>query len=140
MSVRIISPFRSGARATVGGTTNNPTRGVNTFALLPEMTATITTSGGDVLVNSQCTISIQNGDNSELALFVDGAEYLPNTTRSRNQVAGLIGATNAQPCPVVTLVTGLAAGPHTFEIHWRAVAGTARADQTYRRLTVLEVF
>lgn len=139
MTMRVSGNFRVGARASAAGSTANPTRNVNTFALIPEMTTTITTSGGDVIFSGYVTLSVQNADNAEVTAVVDGSEF-STSARSRNSLTGLLGGTNVQTANVDILITGLAAGSHTFELHYRAVAGTARADSTYRRLYVLEVF
>lgn len=85
---------------------------------------TITTGGGDVLVwlsNAYMTCTIRDGVHFDID--VDGsraggddgiakAEFITNAS-------GSAGATNYASLSMTYLVTGLAAGSHTFKLQWR---------------------
>lgn len=92
------------------------------------LSLTITTTGGDVLITFPCSVS--NNANSgqvflELALDTDGG--------GDNNIAGddgMIVSTDtvlAQIVPItlIWIAKGLAAGVHTFKVRWKVVSGTA---------------
>lgn len=127
---------------TVIGSTSNPTTTSATYVVVPQMTITATTNGGNVLVMFNGLFDLNDGDNFDLSPFLDGVEY-GSTHRSEMlfNVTGLgIGGNATYSGSVTTRVTGLAAGSHTFDIRWRAIAGTARGNLITRELVILEVF
>jgi hypothetical protein len=81
------------------------------------MTITATTSGGDVLVLFNTTVH-HAADNatSEYALFVDSSEEFSIRSEFRQGY-------QPETISMSYLVTGLSAGSHTFEIHWRSEIG-----------------
>lgn len=133
-----------GARATAVGTTSSPTTTSASFVLIPEMTLSLTTSGGDLRVDFDATFQIlQLNDDMNYALFVDGA-VVPGSTREFTAglsiTLGILSINSKGPCSVHALVQGLAAGAHVVEARWQAASGTARANLTQRRITAVEVF
>lgn len=140
----LFSSNDAASRGTAMGSTSAPTQSSSSFAVIPEMSLTLTTRGGDVLVRFNGTFNLLNLDNWDVAIFVDGVEY--NGTR---RTAGFTSAAGALGLVLGTLdgmvttldafVTGLAAGSHTFTVQWKKNAGTARAIGTQRRLDCVEI-
>lgn len=133
-----------GARATASGSTSNPSSSSAGFVLIPEMTVTLITSGGDLRLDFDATLNIQQlADDLNYALFLDGAE-LAGTRRELtcglSVTLGILTINSKAPCSVHCLVQGVAAGSHTVEARWAAVSGTARANGTQRKITAIEVF
>jgi hypothetical protein len=132
-----------GAQAQAVGTTSGPTSTNAAFVVIPEMTTTITTIGGSVLVLFDSGFNVQGGDSFNIALFLDGVE-VANTRRqitlSFTITLGILTLDNQQPASTHSLLTGLAAGAHTIDVRWANLAGTNRATLTQRILTVKELF
>lgn len=127
------------------GSTSSPTTTSGTFATLSEMTVTLTTTGGPVMVSFNGTFSLQSGDDFDISIFVDGSEQA--ASRRRQQMTGasgllglLPGSMGGAPGTTEAWVTGLSAGSHTFTLRWRANAGTGRAYLTQRQLICREMF
>lgn len=124
----------AGPSAIAVGATSNPTTTSTTMADLPDMTVTLTTTGGILL----CWLDASIRADTLLAgvglqLNVDGADVAPQTT------AQAAVANQYQHLAVVLRVSGLAAGSHTVKGRWNVSAGTATAMWTYRTLLVQEV-
>jgi hypothetical protein len=107
---------------------------------MTNMTITITTTAAKALVLFTATIGhSQNGKYSEYALFVDSVE----TDRVRINIDN--SAEEVHAVNLHSLMTGLTAASHTFEIRWRSEAASNTVTQpaatwsTKRRLTVMEV-
>jgi hypothetical protein len=107
------------------------------------MTLTVTTHGGNVLVLFDGSFDLQSGDDWLVSIFVDGAQNSASEREAKFFGGSLLGLTpsEVQAIPIVcsALVTGLAAGSHTFDARWRSLAGAARALDTQRQLAVVEV-
>lgn len=133
-----------GARATAIGSTSSPTTTSAVFVQIPEMTLSLTTSGGDLRIDFDCTFQIaQITDDMNYALYVDAVQ-VPGSVREFTAglsiTLGLLTINSKGPCSVHALLTGLAAGAHTVEARWAAVSGAARANLTQRRITAIEMF
>lgn len=116
------------------GTTSGPTTTSATFATLAEMSVTVTTTGGNLLINFAGNFNVLRNDDARLQVFVDGTALGPEytLTNANNDIGIFMAAINE-------LKTGLAAGSHTVTLQWRRVGGTARAYLVNRTLIVSEV-
>lgn len=126
------------------GSTNAPTTTSGSFVVIPEMTVTLTFQGGTAFVNFSGSFNIQNNDQWNFAIFVDGVEA-PGTRRLMHAImsTALLGATGQFPgieASVSHLATNLSPGTHTFDVRWAVVGGTARANSTNRKIIAMEVF
>ena len=131
-----------GVRSSVNGSTVDPTTSSATFVQIPEMTTTVTTVGGQLLVMFDCSFRVIGLDSLMYALFIDGVEI----TGSRRQAAcvftlslGLLNIDNQQPSSAHALVSP-SAGSHTVDVRWARIGGVARANDVQRKLTVVELF
>jgi hypothetical protein len=83
------------------------------FTLMPGMTITMTTAGGNVEALFTSSVKHSRGSKySDYALFVDGVEKF----RVRQETTEQQEATGIS---LAYLVSNLSAGQHTFEIRWR---------------------
>lgn len=86
------------------------------------LSATITTAGGNVLVGFTCVVDNNGANYNYLNLDVDGATVVGDD----GLVVTQEGAAGERQQAVFTfLVTGLSAGSHTFKLQWKVSAGTA---------------
>jgi hypothetical protein len=117
------------------GVTAGPTATSGIYVAMPDMSVTLTTTGGDLIAVFDGAFSINtSGQSIFIALRLDaGADVADNTHNFQH---------TAQPVAVGTNYrwSGVAAGSHTVTARWQ-VTGTAQitATSTYRRLTVHEV-
>jgi hypothetical protein len=131
-----------GARASVIGSTSGPTRTTATFAVLPEMTATISTSGGDVELSFSGSFSFLTGDAFDFALFMDGSEIAGSRRHEAyTSSQGLLDPTGSdtRTVEITFLVQSVTSGSHTFDVRWAQAAGTATAVGTERSFFALEI-
>lgn len=112
--------------AQVVGTTSSPTTTSSTYAVIPEMTQTITTKGNKVLIVFSGSFDFSTyvaGLNALiLAVFRDGTQLsvdLQNNLGNASFDAALTA---------ITWVDSPAAGSHTFDVRWR---GTYRQVRQY---------
>ncbi len=132
-------------RGSANGSTSGPTTTSASFVVIPQMTLTVTTQGGDVRVALGCTFNLQDNDSFDIQLFSD-AVAIPGTLRHLefHGASGLLGlnpgSLDGSQASLDTVVTGLSAGSHTFDARWKRTAGTARARTTERQFQVFEVF
>ena len=124
----------SGADAEVVGTTSGPTTASGSFVVIPEMTESVTSAGGSLLVQFSGSFGFAAADAFDFSIFVDNSEVANSRRHMESAIilASMVGSTQA-------LVKGLAAGAHIIEVRWRATAGAARAVGTLRSLTIVEV-
>ena len=85
-----------------------------TMSIIPDMTINMTTTGGNVALDFTTCISPRADQTVTCQIWVDGAGVITNKVRVN---AGL-AVNNYIPLNMVWLVYSLAAGPHTFSIHW----------------------
>lgn len=117
------------------GSTSSPTRTAATYADVPEMSVTLTTVGGDLLVWFETTATINTSSVSgTFALDLDGGgEFAPRSFQQDNAVtyAAVL---------IMYRLTGVAAGSHTVKARFisNGVA-VVTAYSTQRSLTVLEL-
>lgn len=115
-------------------TTSGPTITSATYAVIPEMTSTITTQGNKVMIIFTGTLTNNTTATSGfVSVFVDGVQSSPDISYSV--------ATAGQSTPLtLTWLTAPSAASHTFDIRWKS-NGVARltAIGTSRTLQVVEL-
>lgn len=118
----------------VAGSTSGPTTASGSYVVIPEMTLTLNTNGKNVLIQFSSSFNLQAADGFDFSIHVDGAENVPSKRHmeSATAIAAVVGSTMA-------LITGLAAGSHTFDVRWKATAGSARAVGILRSLIITEL-
>ena len=117
------------------GVTSGPTTTSATPVNLPDMSVSITTTGGDLSVLLVATISNSVGGGAILStqLALDGGAAVSPTSESSP------GAAYANCLVNAWHFSGVAAGAHTVVGQWATSAGTATAQGTSRVLIVEEV-
>lgn len=125
------------------GSTADPTSTGAAFAVIPQMTLTLSTTRATVFASFVGTVQVLSADTWVLAIFLDAAE-VTGTRQTVNFFGGsLIGLLPARldsiPVSTQALITGLAGGTHTIDIRWAVTAGTARAVGTQRSLICVEI-
>lgn len=116
------------------GTTANPTTTSGIYVDLPEMTVTLTTAGGDLLV--WCNGAFLHNTLSAtttLALSLDGAAEV--AIREFSEMV----ANNIFQMVCMHRFTGVSAASHTVKGRWQTGAGQATARSTERSILVMEV-
>jgi hypothetical protein len=131
-----------GVRSSADGTTSGPTTTSATFVVIPEMTLTVTTTGGQLLTLFDGDFNIQGGDDFLIAVFLDGSEV----AGTRRELAltftltlGVLTLSSDQTASNHVLLAA-STGSHTVDVRWQRTAGTARANGTQRKLTLIEMF
>jgi hypothetical protein len=118
-------------------TTSGPTTASGTYATIPEMTQTVTTKGNKVaLFFSIVLASSVVGYTYAIAFFRDGVMIGPefdggNTMTSSNFLQ--------LPFVAIFIDTGASAASHTFDVRWKATAGTVVSVGTQRTFQVVEL-
>ena len=121
------------------GSTNNPLSGVTTYGDLPEMSVTLTTFGGKVLVIFTGNIiqaAVEEGVN--FILLRDGVAVGPAARISTDPNPNT-GATHYGPQPQLVFVDQPAAGSHTYKIQWTADLAAVTMTGTSRTIQVVEL-
>lgn len=121
------------------GTTADPTEAGAVAVPIPEMTATLTLrSGTGITCVANVNLDIQSGDEVETSIWVvdsgSVATEIANTRSLTSTVGKVRVPVTTQIAP--TEITGPT--PHTVQLRWRAITGTARAVATNRRLFAAE--
>lgn len=111
---------------------SGPTTASGTAALMPQMTVTLTTTGGPVLIWFDCTVSNTTvSATTAFDLYIDGAQVLRRSGQCKvANMAEIIAATHSHTP---------AAGSHTWEIRWFLTAGTSTSTGVERNLMVAEL-
>jgi hypothetical protein len=90
-----------------------------------KLSLTITTSGGDVLIGFYGTFKPGNNANiGYLDVEMDGLRIGGDDGLIAVERAATGATPNRLPISFVRLVTGLAAGSHTFKLQWKVNGGT----------------
>jgi hypothetical protein len=120
-------------RLVVAGSTSSPTTTSTTYVNMPDMSISITTTGGDLLCwGLACVSNSTTGDSVQVAISLDGA------TATGGQSINADNSGASIPVAVQWLFTGVSAGAHTVTLQWLAAGGTATAFGTFRSLIVME--
>jgi hypothetical protein len=116
------------------GVTSTPSSTVTTYIPMPDMSLTIKTSGGPILISYFATCyNATVGAAVYLQLFVDGLIVGPANVITPPNTTSLIG-------PAASLVVPVLAGYHKIDLYWAAGGGgTLSAYLTQRSLTVREL-
>jgi hypothetical protein len=132
--IALASVLGGSVNGQVAGSTSGPTTASAAYVVIPEMTLPLNTNGKTVLIQFSSSFNLQAADAFDFAIHVDGSIHAPSTRHmeSATAVASLVGSTQA-------LITGLAAGAHTFDVRWKQTAGSARAVGVLRSLIVTEL-
>lgn len=121
-------------KSRAAGSTSGPTRLAATYAVIPEMAITLTTTGGDCEVFFGGTFSANGVVNYSCAIHLDGT-IIGSTQRT-------VTETNSgyfQTLTISHLETSLAAGSHTFDVRWISDGvSTVTAATTQRSMHVVE--
>jgi len=115
------------------GTTSGPTTSSTTYAVVPEMTQTITTKGNKVLLTFSTSLTLAEiNDVGIFGFFRDGVQI------SQDYVIGTaaVGGSHAE-IVALTYIDSPSAASHTFDVRWKVsnaselltASGTARTFQ-----------
>lgn len=115
------------------GSTSAPTTASTSYATIPDMSVTLTTTGGDLVAWFSGTFSnSSSGSTTFVALALDGgseASEKLHTTPNAN-FSSEIGT--------LYVFTGVSSGSHTVTARWKTDIGNATAGGTRRQLVVME--
>lgn len=114
--------------------TTNIANDTGAWADVNDMTITFTTRGGNVLLMFSATMSAALATDVDLRFDCDGSPY--------HHISNDIPANDSETMAMQYLVTGLAAGSHTFKVQWvDANGGDAEQDgASYPRVFTVTEF
>jgi hypothetical protein len=116
------------------GTTSGPTTTSNSYVDMPDMSVTITTSGGDVTVAFSGAFTLATaGDIKTLLVCITGG-VIPNN----HEYITTVGAGGYAVHSHLQTFPALAAGTYTFKINWAGNGSTLTNVGYSRQLTVTE--
>lgn len=113
------------------GSTSGPTTSSTTYAVIPEMTQTLTFHGNPVLLLFTMSFS-QAAGNGAFAIFKDGVQLSQDYS---------IGTANATLLVAISYIDTPTAASHTYDIRWKVAVNTYTftAVGTARRFQILEL-
>jgi hypothetical protein len=117
--------------------TSGPTTASGTYAVIPEMTITVTTKGNDILLLFSIVLaSSVPGYQYAMAFFRDGAMIGPEFDGGNTMTAG-----NFLQIPFAQsfLDNTAAAGSHTYDVRWKATSGTVVSVALQRTFQLVEL-
>ena len=118
----------------VVGTTSNPTRTVNTYDDLDEMSITLTTGANPVLVIFSGTFTHDtSGESTYVIVDIDGTD---KTESAREWIRG---TTSTRSVLATSWLSTVTAASHTWKIQWKTTIGTATAFTINRTMQVIEL-
>lgn len=128
-------------------TTVSPTKTGAAFAVIPQMTATFTGQLRDVMVEFSGAFNVQDDDEFDVAIFLDGVQIAASTRHIEFHAStGLLGLTpgsiDGTTAQTMALILALSAVPHTIDVRWSETGpggSTARAIGTQRQLIIREI-
>lgn len=133
----------SSAKQSAVGTTSAPTTTSASYVVIPQMTVTITTSGGNVLILFNGAFNIQSNDDFTVGIHEDAVLVSGTEQRSAFFGGSLLGLTPGAITSGIASTIGMtvapSAGSHTYDVRWKVAAGTARAITTQRQIIVTEL-
>lgn len=121
------------------GTTADPTEAGAVAVPIPEMSATLSLrSGTGITCVANVNLEIQMGDEVETSIWVVDNAAVATEIASTRALTSTIGKVRVPVTTQIapTEITGPT--PHTVQLRWRAITGTARAISTNRRLFAAE--
>lgn len=126
----------------VTGSTSAPTTTSASYVVIPEMTLTITTQGGSIVVGFNGSFNVRDGDDFTIGIHQDGS-LVGKEQRLAFFGGTLLGLTPASMTSYPAIISARIATPsaasHTYDVRWKVAAGTARAITTLRQMTVTEI-
>lgn len=114
------------------GSTSAPFTNSGTFAVIPEMTVTITTKGGKVLILFAGSFFFNVVGTGAIALFRDGVQVSQSMFFSYN-------STSIDFSVPINFLDAPSAGSHTYDVRWNVSPGTVTSQGTQRQLQVVEL-
>jgi hypothetical protein len=114
------------------GSTSGPTTTSLTMVQMPDLTLSITTTGGDLLVFYWSAVNNSTTANVFLGPSLDGSA-------PPSGAVAFGGGTDFNTPSGSWHFAGVAAGTHTVAIQWNVDAGTGTANSTRRAMHVLEL-
>jgi len=137
-----VPAWKSRVKNNVTGSTSAPTTTSNSYVVIPEMTSTIVTSGGNVLLFFNGSFNVQSDDDFTIGIHQDSV-LISDTERRVSFFGGsLLGLTPANMVSAPISIFGIVSpstGSHTYDVRWKQSAGTARAITTMRQFTTIEI-
>lgn len=128
----------------VRGSTNNPTKNGAAFAVIPEMTTSVTPTGGRLFVFMKVNMDMQDEDDGTIRITAGGAVEDESDAgyEATDGLLGLIpGELAGTDFVCMGVVEGLTAGvPVTVQGEWSETSGTMRAREDNRVLIVWEAY
>ena len=121
------------------GTTTNPQTTSSVYAVVPELTLTVTTKGNQVLVIFSCSVFVAAGSAEwgvSFAIFKDGSQLSGDYAFQARQDASQqsLATATAQYLDAPT------AASHTYDVRWKALFTTAvTATGTDRSIQLTEL-
>jgi hypothetical protein len=133
LTAHLAAAVHMGARGYAVGETTASTTSAS-YVDLPNMSVTLTTVGGDLVVFFAGTFyHTSAGQDIRVALSLDGAAEVAI------QIVAFPTANSVSVITVVHVFTGVSAGNHTVKARWRTSDATAYANSNNRNLLVMEV-
>lgn len=128
----------------VRGSTNNPTKNGATYSVIPEMTTSVTPTGGRIFVFMKINMNMQDEDDGTIRIVVDGTPD-DETDAGYEATDGLLGllpgSLDGTNFICMGVVEGLTPGvPVTVQGQWSETSGTMRAREDNRVLIVWEQY
>jgi hypothetical protein len=131
-----IAPGAVSQRRFVNGSTLNPTTTSTSYVDLTDLSITLTTGGGDLLVWAVASVYNSGAGNFIfLALSLDGASEVGEMVVVPSGAGGasiLVGS-------LVYAFSGPSSASHTVKVRWKTLAGTATGNALNRYLMVMEM-
>jgi len=136
LAAHLAETVHVGAIDIASGDTSGPTTTSTSYVDLTDMSVTLTTKGGDLLVFfSGIFKNSTSGQTVFIVPLIDS-----EAVTSPSQMGMTEPGTNSMvPMSLIHRFTGVAAGSHTVKIQWLVSDGTAAAEGKQRQLIVLEV-
>jgi hypothetical protein len=113
------------------GSTSNPSTTSATYAVVPEMTQTITTKGNLIWLTFSSSATLSSAGAGDFAFFKDGVQISQDYSM---QVASLL-------IVALTFMDNPTAASHTYDVRWKVTIGgnTLSAPGTARTFQVVEL-
>lgn len=115
------------------GVSASPSTGSTSPVPMPDMSTTVKTSGGRVLISYSTSVSNSSANNTtRTAIYVNG--ILLNSEKTATSASNGSDETNSD-----TQIIFLPAGTHKIDVYWWCGGGTSTASGTRRNLIVAEL-
>lgn len=122
-----------GQSAIAVGSSSGPVTGSTSYVDLTDMSVTLTTTGGVLLVWFSGTFTLDTTNLTTVGLSLDAATEVAEVSFSEAT------ANFRQTLATVWRFSGVSAASHTIKVRWKVAAGSGTAVTTQRYLLVQEV-